>query len=125
MSKRGREEAAPPAETSIYLLPKDILVRLVATIERDTREPLAARLAAAEEKLCFMKRAGELFLMHYEYCQVHGCLARRAYNDHSMEYYTENCEFLDYCQECEYPFCNLHLSADYQLCPGCVIQKPF
>lgn len=91
---------------SLYDLPKDILVHMISTIERDTREPL-------EKKIAFFERMCDAWGCCYGQCNYNDCknVGATIWTLGQERFYGEGdeCQYVAYCQRCAKVFCDDHI----------------
>ena len=98
----------------LYSLPKDILVKLVATIREDVVKEYAEKLEECQENCREYRRLLNKITTMCN-CSHEGC---EAFHTYGFTYGYYKCDKFYYCQHCENGYCDNHIS-DYGLCEKC------
>lgn len=113
-------------ECQLYKLPRELLVKLITTLERDIRN---SEIAPLEQRFQMVQKELEMYYIlctdvEVETCIGDNCIAYRGFNGHK-EIIT-HCHAFYFCDFCGELMCNKHTytrpvedGAEYKLCPQC------
>ena len=96
-------------ETTLYDIPKDMLVKLICTIRDDINNEWTKKYKDLEIRYNLMRQVSinSRNPIYIESCSFPGCQSLMCSNDRDTDFY-HNCDDMRYCDGCETLFCNKH-----------------
>ena len=115
-------------ESDLYSLPKDMLVKLIATIREDTIKEISKKyedqMKDLQIRYDLMKEVSDYstYPISVEQCSFPNCEAMWGSNGRDTDSYYK-CDDRDWCESCGKMFCQQHIIIDSNniYCDNCII----
>lgn len=90
---------------NLYDLPKDMLIKLITTIEQNTIEKYEKKLVYAETRYKIIEKMA----LRVTIFECEKCSGIMVSSDYGCDNEYLNCDCIDACNKCGYDYCDQHL----------------